>query len=390
MNTIFSDKEKKYTIYSCQRIENMLNSFLILRTVIRLGGEEFMQYDGIIRIQSSIDTGYKKETSNAMISAKVNYAEMQSKIDELRKVIMPFSNIRKCEMQAVLKNLSNKVQMFETVICRNLILSFSPANVASELRGILANYKYILQNAVSATSFKQFRYLHEKYLFLKISDEIGFPIYLEADSELRDRLIDSYRKNENQCNKKEMCEIILDYFNDEYIDYILNGIKNVHVFNTERVVLIEEGIEAYQFGFYGSSASLFAAQLSGMISDVYKELSTFHRFSNEEKKELLVTFNQNCKTDSEKGMLLQIIDIQSQGFMIWYRVVQYFLNIVYLTKKNNIAAQPNRNLICHGKQTNYNTREMNLKLIMCMDIIAELAWRIKNMKEKYSENSVSI
>ncbi len=339
-----------------------------------------MQYDGIIRIQSCINAKYAKEASNTMNYAKMNYEKIQT--------IMPFGNIKKCEIQAVSKYFSNAVKISATSICKNQILS--SVNVASEWKRILADYNQILRNAISATSFKLPRYLHEKYLFLKISDEIGFPIYLEADSELRDRLIDSYRKNENQCNKKEMCEIILDYFNDEYIDYILNGIKNVHVFNTERVVLIEEGIEAYQFGFYGSSASLFAAQLSGMISDVYKELSTFHRFSNEEKKELLVTFNQNCKTDSEKGMLLQIIDIQSQGFMIWYRVVQYFLNIVYSTKKNNIAAQPNRNLICHGKQTNYNTREMNLKLIMCMDIIAELAWRIKNMKEKYSENSVSI
>ena len=42
-------------------------------------------------------------------------------------------------------------------------------------------------------------------------------------------------------------------------------------------------------------------------------------------------------------------------------------------------------MICHGKQTNYNTKEMNLKLILCLDIILELAWRIHKMKE---ENSV--
>ena len=344
-----------------------------------------MQYDGVIRIQSSINSKYVKEKTITM-----NYEKIQSRMDELRKVIMPFSNISKCEMQAVLKNLSNKVQMSETAICRNLILSFSPANVASELRGILASYTHILRNVVSATSFNQFRYLHEKYLFLKIADEIGFPIYLEGNSELQDRLICSYRKNSNQCNKSEMRQIIMDYYNNDCIDYILNEIKNVHVFNIERVELIEEGIETYQFGFYGSSASLFVSQLSGMIMDVHKELSAFHRFPNDEKKELLNIFNQNCKVDSEKGMLLQIIDTQPQDFMIWYRVVQHFLNIVYATKKNNIAAQPNRNLICHGKQTNYNTKEMNIKLIMCMDIIAELAWRIKNMKEKYSENSVSI
>lgn len=360
----------------------MLNLLLALRTIVWLGREEYMQYDGVIRIQSSINSKYVKEKSITMNYAKMNYEKIQSRMDELRKVIMTFGNIKKCEMQAVSKYLSNMVKMSETAICRNLFLSFSPANVTSELRGILANYKHILQNAVSATSFNQFRYLYEKYLFLKIADEIGFPIYLEVNSELQDRLIFSYRKNGNQCNKIEMRQTIMDYYNDEYIEHILNGIKNVHVFNIERVELIEEGIETYQFGFYGSSASLFVSQLSGMIMDVHKELSAFHRFSNDEKKELLNIFNQNCKVDSEKGMLLQIIDTQPQDFMIWYRVVQYFLNIVYATKKNNIAAQPNRNLICHGKQTNYNTKEMNIKLILCMDIITELAWRVKKIKEE--------
>lgn len=196
-----------------------------------------MQYDGIIRIQSSIDTGYKKETSNAMIFAKVNYAEMQSKMDELRKVIMPFGTIKKSELQA-LKNIIEK--MSATSICRNLIHSFSPANVTSELRDKIASCNHIVQNAFGTISFKQFRYLQEKYLFLKIADEIGFPIYMEVNSELQDRLICSYRKNGNQCNKKEMREIILNYCNDEYIEHILNGIRNVQVFNAERVVLIED------------------------------------------------------------------------------------------------------------------------------------------------------
>lgn len=185
-----------------------------------------------------------------------------------------------------------------------------------------------------------------------------------------------------------MREIVLDYYNDDYIDRILNGIKNVYVFNAERVVLIDEGIETYQFGLYGSSASLFAAQLSGMIRDVYEELSTFHRISKKEKNELLIAFNQNCTPDSEKGMLLQIVNSQTNGIMLWYKVLKHFLNIVYSTKNNDITTQPNRNMICHGKQTNYNTKEMNLKLIMCMDIIAELAWRVEEMKEEHSESVI--
>ena len=64
--------------------------------------------------------------------------------------------------------------------------------------------------------------------------------------------------------------------------------------------------------------------------------------------------------------------------------------MVYSTKEKDMDTQPNRNMICHGKQTNYNTREMNLKLILCMDLIAELAWRVKEMKEECSEVVIDV
>ena len=330
-----------------------------------------MQYDDIIRIQNSIDLKYIKEASKT-----INNAEIQSRINELRKAIELLCNMKIWETQSVSKQLSNVIKMSSSNICQKLI----PSCVTSEWRDILADYNHILRNAVNATSFMQFKNLHKKYLFLKIADEIGFPIYLEVDSDLQDRLIYLYGKNGNQCDKKEMREIILNYYNDEYIDCIVDGIKNAHVFKAERVILIEEGIETYRLGKYGSSASLFAVQLS-MISDVYLEMNLVHKFSQKEKQELIAKCNQNCKPDSEKGMLLQIVNYQPNSVFIWYKVLQYFLNIIYSTNENMIE-YPQRHMICHGKQTNYNTKEMNLKLILCMDIISELAWRIHKMREE--------
>lgn len=340
-----------------------------------------MQYDGTIRIQSNINTKYLKEMSKI-----TNYFNKQSGYMELSNAVHnAFKTIKPLYTHSYMELFSNSVTLFQNSIIGNFMQS--SIDIHKSLNCILFSYGTILQQCISEfpSSFVQFKVLSDKCLFLKIADEIGFPIYLEIDSELQDRLIATYMENGGRCDKKEMCEIIWEYYNDSYIDQIFNGIKNAHVFNEERVVLIEEGIETYQLGLYGSSASLFAAQLSGMIRDVYEELSIFHRISKKEKNELLISYNQNCKPDSEKGMLLQIVNCQRQGFMVWHKVLRHFLKIVYSTKENNIAVQPNRNLICHGKQTNYNTKEMNLKLIMCMDIISELAWRVKNMKEEYSE-----
>lgn len=179
-----------------------------------------------------------------------------------------------------------------------------------------------------------------------------------------------------------MRKIIIDYYNDDYIDQILNGIQNVSIFNKQRVNLIREGIEVYQLGYYGTSATAFVDYISGMIRDIYKEICNMHKFTSKEKNEILSCFDQRCKPDSEKGMLLQIVCSQDHAPLFWYQVVSYFLNSFYASGEKGMEKFPKRHMMCHGIQLNHNTKEMNLILIMCMDIISELAWRVKRMKEE--------
>lgn len=157
--------------------------------------------------------------------------------------------------------------------------------------------------------------------------------------------------------------------------------KRVGTFKQDRMKLIEEGIELYQEKRYGGAGSIFAIQISGMIGDVFEEMISVHKYSRKQKKELIATFKQNCSPDSEKSELLQILDCQNGGAVLWYHVAEHFLNVVYSTKDTHVATCAERHPICHGNQLNYNTKEMNLQLIICMDIISELAWRIKDMKE---------
>lgn len=65
-----------------------------------------MQYDDIIRIQNSIDLKYIKEASKT-----INNAEIQSRINELRKAIEPLCNMKIWETQSVSKQLSNVIKM---------------------------------------------------------------------------------------------------------------------------------------------------------------------------------------------------------------------------------------------------------------------------------------
>lgn len=249
---------------------------------------------------------------------------------------------------------------------------------------LLTSLSKSLGNMVSWQTdfFKNNRKFFERMLFLRIADEIGFPVYMEVDTELQDRLLESYRRNGQHCNKEEMRQIIIDYYNDDYVERILNGIRNVGIFNQQRVKLISEGIEVYQLGYYGTSATAFADYISGMIRDIYKEICTMHKFTGKEKHEILACFDQRCKPDSEKGMLLQIVCSQDRSPLFWYQVVSYFLDNFYASGENGMELYPKRHMLCHGIQLNHDTKEMNLILIMCMDILSELAWRVRKMKEE--------
>lgn len=240
--------------------------------------------------------------------------------------------------------------------------------------------------------FERNNVIFNRFIFLEIADEIGFPIYLEIDTDLQDRLIESYRLNDNTCNLEEMRKIIIDYYNDDYVNHILNGIQNVGIFNKQRVKLIGEGIEVYKLGYYGASAAAFADYISGMIRDVYSKICELHYFTEKEKEEIGGCFNQKIKSkyENEKGMLLQIVCSQDNLIMIWHRVAIYFTQKLYASGEDGMNAYPKRHMICHGIQVNHDTREMNLILIMCMDILSELAWRVRKIEEEKRQIIISL
>lgn len=228
----------------------------------------------------------------------------------------------------------------------------------------------------------EYREVIDRMLFLEIVEKIGYPVYLECDTELQNILIEAYRKNNYNCNIDEMKQIIMDYYNEDYIDNICYGFVNENILKKERASLLIEGIMAYQFGLYGAANSLFAAQMSGMIRDIYDELSEIHKYTKAEKNEIKNFYDLGrCKDDSEKVMLVEVISEQEGGFIIWHQIAKYFLKYVFSSGEKYMEEYPKRHMICHGIQTNYNTKEMSLKLILCLDILVELALRIEKMKE---------
>lgn len=56
--------------------------------------------------------------------------------------------------------------------------------------------------------------------------------------------------------------------------------------------------------------------------------------------------------------------------LAWTIVTRYLVNVIYSSDvKYDQSDQPCRNKICHGVQTNYNTKEHALKSILVIDLI---------------------
>ena len=83
---------------------------------------------------------------------------------------------------------------------------------------------------------------------------------------------------------------------------------------------------------------------------------------------------KSIKGDKGKAFLTMS---RQKGFFGWMQIEQYFQEHLYSSKEEDMLEHPKRHKISHGIQLNYNAKEMNLKLTMCLQILAELAWRVK-------------
>ena len=208
----------------------------------------------------------------------VGTGSIQNLINSVSNTVVPSVNINKISGLSALQNYFNS-SAYENISniaqsCQEMISS-----MLDSMEDLLNSANQIMMNSLS--SMKDFA---DNALLMTIADEIGFPIYMETNSELQDILIEIYQKNNYRCDKDKMTQIIIDYYDEKYIKAIYDDIEACGVFKPGRIKLIKEGLIVYHLGYYGASASEFILQISGMIHDVYDELKSLHYFTQKEKE----------------------------------------------------------------------------------------------------------
>lgn len=138
-----------------------------------------MQYDGTIRIQSSIKTKYLRE-----ITKTAKYLDRQSGYKTISNTIR---NVIKANATlytpSYIDSFSNAVTLFQNSISKNYVQN--TIDMYENLKYVLSDCMASIQKTISYISSFPIPYkAYKRSLFFKIADEIGYPIYLEVNTEL--------------------------------------------------------------------------------------------------------------------------------------------------------------------------------------------------------------
>lgn len=212
------------------------------------------------------------------------------------------------------------------------------------------------------------------FKFMEIASIIGFPVFMETDTQLQDKLVSlcgDYLEEYYPIEEIKQC--IYEYYNHDMLMKKLDMWYDQEWILFERRKALKEAIEVYEKGYYFSAGSIIMCQLGGLINELFDATDFSTLMTLEERKNINALYNVG-KIDSEKAKVLQMMSMQDNGIFQWYKSAEYMMNHTYSSTEDitRFEHDPGRHKICHGVQTNYGTKEHALKAILVADIVIQL------------------
>lgn len=224
---------------------------------------------------------------------------------------------------------------------------------------------------------------HKKnyHKYIRIMAELGWPAYMDGDYNFHERIV-SLCKNGTQ---DLILNAIYEHYDALYIQYLQESLEESKVICKNRIPLFKEAFLLYNLGYYYGSVTLLLTQLAGIIKDIdcylsemgleydedsFKLLNTRYKVSkNGEKGKILLTLLEGRKYNDEDNEYLYLIG--------------YFRSLLFAEKLDNdcLTTQINRNMIFHGEQVTFGSKEQALKLILCID---SLLWVCEVLYKRYN------
>lgn len=209
--------------------------------------------------------------------------------------------------------------------------------------------------------------------YVRIMAELDWPAFLEYDPDFHNKIIECV----DALDEQGIENAIFEHFDTLFLKDLQNRCAYSEVIKKERVPLIKEALRLYKNGCYYGTVAILITQIAGFVADIEDYMKMVGRSFNEKNVRLLDSRYKVSK-GNEKGRLIKTLleakdandEVGEYNYLIGYLRMIVFGNQL---EDEELQHNVNRNMVCHGTQTNYGTKEQALKIILCIDSLETVA-----------------
>lgn len=203
--------------------------------------------------------------------------------------------------------------------------------------------------------------------YVQIMAEFDWPAFLEYDPKFHLQIIECMRN----ADVDTFHQLIEHHFGVAFISELEAKCLSSPILSKARQAPLEEAFSLYRTGHYFGSVAILITQLEGVLNDIEVFLKREGFRPNPKNEELLKT-RYKTSLKNEKGRMIKII---LEAMDLDDAVGEYSYLIGYFRAKvlggglpeSELDVHANRNLICHGEQMSFGTKEQALKMLLCLD-----------------------
>ena len=252
---------------------------------------------------------------------------------------------------------------------------FSMLNVEFDMEKVIeAVTRVVSERAFDISKLEKKNY----YNYIRIMAEIEWPAFLDGDFDFHEQIVELYDKGLFE----EIEEAIYSHYDAIYIKDLQDQLEASSVIKEGRIPILKEAFLLYHLGYFYGSVTLMMSQIIGMVKDIEDHLIQTGSAYKSQNEELLSTRYRVSKK-SEKGKTIATLlegkdKNDEQGEYLY--LIGYFRNKIFSNKLEvgDLTTQVNRNMIFHGEQLTFGTKEQALKLILCIDSLCWIAEVLHN------------
>lgn len=217
--------------------------------------------------------------------------------------------------------------------------------------------------------------------YLAILKKTDWPLYLVMNDQMVKSIGSLSADADVEVLRSQVCDIALDALDSAWIDEVHARWDEHDELSEGERMLLGRALDLHRCGQYEACVSILMCLVGGLLHrycDQPNRLSDNQKseFDSRAKKHNLEPIASRHRTlNNAKDLVLVPLVRNENGYYFWEAAVSYIVDIV-LTNSNDFEKMsvhnPLRNKICHGRQTNYGTKEISIKAILATDIIIRL------------------